>query len=77
MICFEWLQRPEKVLAGYVSWNGYRGKSGPTQIRIDHHKTGEMAFGKRPWARSPPCFTRKPRRSYRGCRDLPVKWRNF
>ena len=32
------------MLAGYVSWNGYRGKSGPTQIRIEHHKTGEMAL---------------------------------
>jgi hypothetical protein len=30
VICFEWLQRPENVLAGYVSWNDYRGKSGPT-----------------------------------------------
>jgi hypothetical protein len=44
VICFEWLQRPENVLAGYVSWNDYHGKSGPTQIRIEHHKTGEMVL---------------------------------
>jgi hypothetical protein len=44
VICFEWLQRPENVLAGYVGWNDYRGKSGPTQIRIEHHKTGELVL---------------------------------
>jgi hypothetical protein len=44
VICFEWLQRPENVLAGYVSWNDYRGKNAPTQIRIEHHKTGEMVL---------------------------------
>jgi hypothetical protein len=44
VICFEWLQRPENVLAGYVTWTGYRGKDHPTQIRIEHHKTGEMVM---------------------------------
>lgn len=44
VICFEWLQRPENVLAGYVTWNGYRGKDHPTQIRIEHYKTGEMVM---------------------------------
>jgi hypothetical protein len=44
VICFEWLQRPENVLAGYVSWNDYRGKNAPNQIRIEHHKTGEMVL---------------------------------
>jgi hypothetical protein len=44
VICFEWLQRPENVLAGYVSWNDYRGKKAPTMIRIEHHKTGEMVL---------------------------------
>lgn len=39
VICFEWLQRPENVLAGYVRWTDYDpGK----HIRIEHHKTGEM-----------------------------------
>ncbi len=44
VICFEWLQRPENVLAGYVTWTGYRGQSHPAQIRIEHHKTGEMVL---------------------------------
>jgi hypothetical protein len=44
VICFEWLQRPENVLTGYVTWTGYRGKDHPTQIRIEHHKTGEMVM---------------------------------
>ncbi|WP_354132818.1 hypothetical protein [Bradyrhizobium sp. RT9a] len=44
VICFEWLQRPENVLAGYVTWNDYRGPKHPNQIRIEHHKTGEMVL---------------------------------
>lgn len=44
VICFEWLQRPENVLAGYVGWNDYRGKNASNQIRIEHHKTGEMVL---------------------------------
>jgi hypothetical protein len=32
------------VLAGYVGWGDYRGRSAPTQIRIEHHKTGEMVL---------------------------------
>lgn len=44
VICFEWLQRPENVLAGYVTWNDYRGPSSPSQIRIEHHKTGQMVM---------------------------------
>lgn len=39
VICFEWLQRPENVIGGYVRWTDYHpGKS----IRIEHHKTGQM-----------------------------------
>jgi hypothetical protein len=39
VICFEWLQRPENVIGGYVRWGDYRpGES----IRIEHHKTGQM-----------------------------------
>ena len=25
VICFEWLQRPENVLAGFIRWTDYRG----------------------------------------------------
>jgi len=41
VICFEWLQRPENVIAGHIKWSGYRTGSKPT-IRIEHHKTGEI-----------------------------------
>jgi len=40
VICFEWLQRPENVIAGHIKWTGYRNPK-PT-IRIEHHKTGEI-----------------------------------
>lgn len=40
VICFEWLQRPENVIAGHIKWNGYRNPR-PT-IRIEHHKTGAI-----------------------------------
>ena len=40
VICFEWLQRPENVLAGALRWPDYRGKDWPNAIKIVHHKTG-------------------------------------
>lgn len=44
VICFEWLQRPENVLAGYLRWTDYRSPQFPDSIRIEHHKTGEMIW---------------------------------
>jgi integrase len=44
IICFEWLQRPENVLAGYIRWTDYRGREAPTAIRIFHHKTGAVVL---------------------------------
>jgi hypothetical protein len=44
VICFEWLQRPENVLAGYLAWPDYRGKDGPTAIKVNHHKTGAVVW---------------------------------
>jgi hypothetical protein len=44
VICFEWLQRPENVLAGYLRWSDYRSKEWPNCIRIEHHKTGELVW---------------------------------
>ena len=41
VICFEWLQRPENVIAGHIKWSGYRTGLKPT-IRIEHHKTGAI-----------------------------------
>lgn len=44
VICFEWLQRPENVLAGYLRWTDYRSKDWPSSIKIEHHKTGAMVW---------------------------------
>jgi hypothetical protein len=44
VICFEWLQRPENVLAGCITWNDYRGKEAPTAIKVEHHKTGATVW---------------------------------
>src|SRR5215204_553100 len=44
VICFEWLQRPENVLAGFISWTGYRSADAPTQLLIMHHKTGDKVL---------------------------------
>ena len=41
VICFEWLQRPENVIAGHIKWSGYRTGAVPT-ISIEHHKTGAV-----------------------------------
>jgi hypothetical protein len=41
VICFEWLQRPENVIAGHIMWSGYRTGPTPT-IQIEHHKTGAV-----------------------------------
>ena len=44
VICFEWLQRPENVLAGYLRWSDYRSAGWPTAIKIEHHKTGAVVW---------------------------------
>jgi hypothetical protein len=41
VICFEWLQRPENVIAGHIKWSGYR-PPGKTTIQVEHHKTGAV-----------------------------------
>jgi hypothetical protein len=40
VICFEWLQRPENVIAGHIKWSGYRVPGKLPTIQIEHHKTG-------------------------------------
>lgn len=40
LVCFEWLQRPENILAGHLSWPDYRSPDRPHHVRIVHHKTG-------------------------------------
>jgi hypothetical protein len=44
VICFEFLQRPENVLAGYLAWPDYRGHQAPNAIKINHHKTGAVVW---------------------------------
>ena len=44
VICFEWLQRPENVLAGVLRWPDYRSKQWPNAIKILHHKTGATVW---------------------------------
>jgi hypothetical protein len=44
VICFEWLQRPENVLAGHIKWSDYRAEKWPNAIRIFHHKTGQLVW---------------------------------
>jgi hypothetical protein len=42
LICFEWHQRPENVLAGHLTWADYRPAERPNAVRVLHHKTGEV-----------------------------------
>ena len=44
LICFEWLQRPENVLAGLCTWPGYRPPSRPNHVQIEHHKNGKLVW---------------------------------
>jgi hypothetical protein len=39
LICFWWLQRPENVLEGHITWGDYQPAE--RRVRIFHHKTGE------------------------------------
>jgi integrase len=44
LICFEWLQRPENVLTGQITWPDYRPADHPHHVRIFHHKTGQVVL---------------------------------
>jgi len=44
LICFEWLQRPENIIAGKITWADYRPRAHPRHVRIFHHKTGEVVL---------------------------------
>jgi hypothetical protein len=44
VICFEWLQRPENVVGGYLTWPDYRPTDFPRALRIVHHKTGARVW---------------------------------
>jgi integrase len=44
LICFEWLQRPENVLDGKITWADYRPADRPGHVRVLHHKTREVVW---------------------------------
>jgi integrase len=52
LICFEWLQRPENVLDGKITWADYRPagrvedvqNSRSAYVRVIHHKTGAIVW---------------------------------
>ena len=44
VICFEWLQRPENVLAGFLRWADYRSNEWPSAIKILHHKNNTTVW---------------------------------
>jgi hypothetical protein len=44
VICFEWLQRPENVVAGLLTWPDYRSKKWPHAVRIEHHKNKTLVW---------------------------------
>jgi hypothetical protein len=44
LVCFEWHQRPENVLAGHLTWRDYRPAERPSAVRVLHHKTGELVW---------------------------------
>jgi hypothetical protein len=44
LICHEWLQRPEDVRKGRITWTDYRPTHRPREVQIFHHKTGERVW---------------------------------
>ena len=71
VICFEFLQRPENVLAGHITWSDYRNGEWPNAMRIFHHKTKQVVWhpledehGTRLYAEAEDIFSRLPRRRY-------------
>lgn len=44
LICFEWLQRPENIIGGKITWADYRPTDRPSMVRILHHKTGAIVW---------------------------------
>jgi hypothetical protein len=44
LICFEWHQRPEHVLAGDITWADWRSQERPDAVLVRHPKTGEKGY---------------------------------
>jgi hypothetical protein len=43
VICFEWLQRPENIVAGILRWPDYRSKEWPSAIAWGRVRRGEVS----------------------------------
>lgn len=44
VIAFEFLQRPENILAGFIRWNDFRGAAAPNAIKIEHHRRAARCY---------------------------------
>lgn len=44
LIAFEWLQRPENIRDGKITWADFRPDHHPNHVRVLHHKTGEVVW---------------------------------
>lgn len=44
LICFEWLQRPDDVRKGRLTWTDYRPATRPGHVMVWHHKTGARVW---------------------------------
>ncbi|MCC6780663.1 MAG: hypothetical protein IT537_29155 [Hyphomicrobiales bacterium] len=44
VVCFEWLQRPENVVGGLLTWSDYRSNKWPHAVRIEHHKNKALVW---------------------------------
>ena len=44
LVCFWWLQRPENVIEGHITWADYRPAEHPHHVRIFHHKTDQPVW---------------------------------
>jgi hypothetical protein len=44
LVCFEWLQRPENVVGGFLAWTDFKPINRPNAVRIMHHKTGALVW---------------------------------
>ena len=44
LVCYEWHQRPENILAGHLRWSDWRPPERPDAVRVEHHKTGEEVW---------------------------------
>lgn len=73
VICFEWVQRPENVLAGYIRWptTGDRPRRTPSASCTTRPAQPSCILSRNrraSWAPLPPSSMRKPRPCWQSCR---------